>query len=137
MLALDGLVLLAVCLFVVALLGFLMLCRLSHVALVAKALRACCDSLLVLWPVVNWPVLALLLPLACLRMLSVEVVVCWSVLPSMVLVLSRSASPLLLMVLVLSRSASPLLLVVFSVDGRPSMVVAMLVMLVVASLNVL
>ena len=123
MFALNGLVLLAVCLFVVALLGFLMLCRLPHVALVAKALRVCCDSLLVLWPVVNWPVLALLLPLACLRMLSVEVVVCWSVLPSMVLVLSRSASPLLL--------------VVFSVDGRPSMVVAMLVMLVVASLNVL
>ena len=41
------------------------------------------------------------------------------------------------MVLVLSRSASPLLLVVFLVDGRPSVAVAVLVMLVVVSLNVL
>ena len=75
-LGLDGLVLLAVCLFVAALLNFLLLCRLPHVSSLAKAVLVCCDNLLVLWPLVNWPVLVLLLPLACLRLLLVEVVVC-------------------------------------------------------------
>ena len=75
MLAPVVLVPLAVLEYAVALLSFLLLCHLPGVALVVVALLACCDNLLVLWPLVSWPMLVLLMPLACTLLLLVEVVV--------------------------------------------------------------
>jgi hypothetical protein len=74
-LALGVPVLLVVLQFAVALLNFLLLCHLPGVALVVMALLGCCDNLLVLWPLVSWPMLVLLMPLACPLLLLVEVVV--------------------------------------------------------------
>ena len=69
MLAPVVLVPLAVLEFAVALLSFLLLCHLPGVALVVMAMLACCDNLLVMWPLVSWPMLVLLMPLVCLLLL--------------------------------------------------------------------
>ena len=46
----------------VALWSFLLPCHLPVVSLAVMALLVCCDSLLVLWPLVSWPVLVLSMP---------------------------------------------------------------------------
>ena len=102
----------------VALLNFLLLCHLPGVAWLVMAMRICCDNLLVLWPLVNWPMLVLRLPLVCPQFLLGEVVV--HLLPVL--------APL---VLVPQVFACLWLLLVFWVDGRSSVLVAVLVMLVV------
>ena len=75
MLTLGVPVLMVVLEFAVALLSFLLLRHLAGVALVVMAMLACCDNLLVMWPLVSWPMLVLLMPLVCLLLLLVEVVV--------------------------------------------------------------
>jgi hypothetical protein len=66
---------LAVLEFALALLSFLLLCHLPGVVLVVMESLGCCDNLLVLWPLVHWPMPVLLMPLVCLLLLLVEVVV--------------------------------------------------------------